>query len=158
MATLVPQEFNAEWGGALLGLLNRRAEALLREMEKVPGVQSAFVCDARGTALVLWYITPLDRETASRVGVSVVNLMNAFSGHTFDEIDLRFEDRLVYARTLGNAFLVVVSAREVNRALLRMTCNVAAAPFLADKELQRNLSPTTRLDIGMRFGMGGGFN
>lgn len=156
MATLVPQEFNAEWSGALLALLNRRAEALLREMDKVPGVQSAFVCDGRGNALVLWYNVPITRETASRVGGCIANLWTAFSGHTFEEIEMRFEDRWLYARTLGNAFLVVVCTRETNRALLRMTCNVAAAPFLADKELQRNF--VARPDIGMRFGMGGGFN
>lgn len=156
MATLVPQEFNAEWGGALLALLNRRAETLLREMDKVPGVQSAFVCDSRGNALVLWYNVPITRETASRVGGCIANLWSAFAGHTFEELELRFDDRGVYARTLGNAFLVVVCMHTVNRALLRMTCNVAAAPFQADKDLQRNLS--ARPDIGMRFGMGGGFN
>lgn len=156
MATLVPQEFTPEWSGALLVTLNKRAEALLREMDKVPGVQSAFVCDTRGTALVLWYNVPITRETASRIGGCVANLWNAFSGHTFEEIELRFDDRWVYARTLGNAFLVVVCTREVNRALLRMTCNVAAAPFQADKELQSNLSPQPRIDL--RFGMGSGFN
>lgn len=156
MATLIPQEFTPEWGGALLAQLNKRAEALLREMEKVPGVQSAFVCDLRGNALVLWYTVPITRETASRVGGCVANVWTAFPGHTFEEIEMRFDDRWVYARTLGNAFLVVVCAREVNRALLRMTCNVAAAPFQADKELQRNLS--SKPDIGMHFGMGGGFN
>jgi|GEM_PF-978836 hypothetical protein len=158
MATLVPQEFTAEWSGALLALLNRRAEALLREMEKIPGAQSAFVCDARGNALVLWYTTPLTRETASRVGERVVNLFNAFPGKTFEEVEMRFDDRWLYARTLGNAFLVVVCTRDVNRALVRMTCNVAAVPFQTDKELQKNLLPHTRLDVGMRFGMSGGFN
>lgn len=156
MATLVPHEFNAEWGGALLALLNRRAAALLREMDQVPGVQSAFICDGRGNALVLWYNVPITRETASRVGGCVVNLWTAFPGHTFEEIEMRFEDRGLYARRLGNAFLVVVYTRETNRALLRMTCNVAAAPFLADKELQRNF--VARPYIGMHFGMGGEFN
>lgn len=157
MATLVPQEFTAEWGGALLAQLNKRAETLLREMDKVPDVQCAFICDARGNALVLWYtIPPITREAASRVGACMVNLWKAFPGHIFEEIEMHFEDRWLYARTLGNAFLVVVCTRDVNRALLRMTCNVAAVPFQADKELQKNLS--ARPDIGMRLGMGSGSN
>lgn len=150
MATFVPQEFNSAWSGTLLTLLNQRAETLLREMEKIPGVQSAFICNMRGTALTLWYITPLDRVTANRLGESVASLMSAFPGHTFEEIEMQFEDRLVYVRTLGYARLVVIGTRNVSRALLRMTCNVAAVPFQSDKELQKNLSPTR--DVGMRLG------
>jgi predicted regulator of Ras-like GTPase activity (Roadblock/LC7/MglB family) len=151
MAPIILQEPSSEWGGARLAALNRQSEAVLKEMERLPGAQSAFVCDLRGTALALWYTSPLSRETASRIGGCIANLFTAFQGHKFNEIEILFADRRVYARTLGNAFLTVVCAPSTSLSLIRMTCNVAAAPFETDKELQGYLA-RGKIDIGMRLG------
>ncbi len=141
MAPIILQEPSSEWGGTRLIIVNKHTEAVLKEMERLPGAQSAFVCDLRGTALALWYTSPLSRETASRIGGCIANLFTAFQGHKFNEIEILFADRRVYARTLGNAFLVVICTPETSLSLVRMACNVAAAPFEADRELQKSLSP-----------------
>lgn len=153
MAPTIIQEPNAVWSGNRLTLLNKRAWTLLQEMDKLTGAHAACICDSRGTALALWYNqVELARTTVDRVGACVANVFAAFPGHAFREIEMAYEDRLVYARMLGNAFLVVVCAPNTSLALVRMTCNVAAAPFEADKELQGYLSAGARADIGMRLG------
>lgn len=153
MAQTILQEPNAVWSGGRLTLLNKRTWTLLQEMEKLAGAQMACVCDLRGAALALWYANEeFTRATADRVGECVANLLTAFPGHSFREIELRYEDRLVYARTIGSAFMVVVCAPDTSLALVRMTCNVAVAPFETDAELQRYLAVPPRVDIGMRLG------
>ncbi|MBM3127739.1 MAG: hypothetical protein FJ009_03790 [Chloroflexi bacterium] len=154
MAPTIIQEPTAYWSGTRLTNLNRRTFTLLQEMDRLTGAQRALICDPRGTPLAIWHLEafPLSREEAGRVGACLANLFAAFQGHTFREIEIAFEDRLVYARTLGNAFLAVVCARDTALSLVRMTCNVAAAPFETDKELQSNLSPGQKTDIGMRLG------
>jgi predicted regulator of Ras-like GTPase activity (Roadblock/LC7/MglB family) len=139
MATTILQESNSFWYDARLTSLNKRAFALLQEMDQVPGAQHAFICDRRGTTLATWVTGELARETLDRVGACVAAIFTTFGKHSFSEIEFQFEDRLMYVRTLGNAFIAVVSARGANLALLRMTLNVAGAPFEADKDLQRYL-------------------
>lgn len=152
MAPTILQEPQGIWSGARLTLLNKRAWALLQEMDKLPGAQVAFLCDARGAVLAVWYTTEVARATAERVGACIANLFTAFAGHSFREIEILFGDRLVYARTLGNAFLAIVCAPNTSLSLVRMTCNVAAAPFETDKELQGHLASGQKVDIGIRLG------
>lgn len=152
MAPIMLQEPSTEWPGARLAVLNKHTEAVLKEMEHLPGAQSAFVCDLRGTALAMWYTTALTRETASRIGGCISNVLTAFQGHTFNEIEILFADRRMYVRTLGNAFLVVVYTPETSLSLVRIACNVAAAPFESDKELQKYLASSQQAEVRLRFG------
>lgn len=153
MAPTILQEPNAMWSGARLTLLNKRVGALLQEMDKLSGAQVAWVCDVRGTTLALWYATTaLPRATTDRVSACLANLFAAFPPHSFREIEILFEDRLVYGRTLGKAWLAVVCAPNTSLALIRMTCNVAAVPFETDKELQGYLGSTPKPNIEMRLG------
>ncbi len=152
MASTILQEPNSFWYDARLTTLNKRTFALLQEMDQVPGAQHALICDQRGTTLAAWVTGELSRETLERVGACVATIFAAFSGRAFAETELDFADRQMYVRSLGNAFIAVVSARSASLALLRMTLNVAATPFVADKELQRYLAANTKTDIGMRLG------
>ena len=140
VATMVYQAANAYWNGTRLTNLNKRANALLQELEQVPGVQHAVICDLRGSMLVARVSGELTRDTLDTVGSNVVTLRAAFAGHSFNSIEFQFEDRLMYVRTLGNAFIAIVTERGLNLALLRMSLNVAAAAFEADKNLQHNLT------------------
>jgi predicted regulator of Ras-like GTPase activity (Roadblock/LC7/MglB family) len=142
----------ASWSSTSYIAFNERTGVLFKGLEQSIGLQKAFLCDTRGNARAICATDALPRETYDRIGACVANLFAAFQGHTFREIEIHFEDRLVYARTLGNAFLAIVCARDTNLALLRMACNVAAAPLEADKDLQKNLIVNPKSDIGMRLG------
>jgi predicted regulator of Ras-like GTPase activity (Roadblock/LC7/MglB family) len=140
MASTVYQAPNSFWSGARLTNLNKRCLVLLKEIEQVPGVRHAVICDLRGSMLVARVSGELTRDTLDTVGSNVVTLLATFAGHSFNSIEFQFENRLMYVRTLGNALIAIVCERGSNLALLRMSLNVAAAAFEADKDLQHNLT------------------
>ncbi len=146
MATLIKQELTPAWNGTRLINLNERTEALLREVEQVAGLQSAFVCDSRGAILGAWVTGKDDPNVFDRVGVCLAESFAALNANEFHEIELRFANRILYTRNLGNAFVAVLIALDTNLALLRITLNVAVVPFESDTILQNNLKAVVSSD------------
>lgn len=140
MATVLKQELSSTWSGVRLINLNERCGQLLHEIEHVPGVQTACVHDNRGKVLGALVNADLDKGTYNRVGTEIAQCFAAFQARTgCRDLEFRFEKKLIYARDLGNAFLTVYCSPDASLSMLRMTVNVAAAPFEADPDLQKSL-------------------
>jgi len=141
MATLIKQELTATWSGVRLIRLNEQVGTLLNEIDHVPNVLSACVCDNRGKLLGALVNGAWDAGEFNLAGVAIAQCFAAFQSKTeCRDLEFRFEKKWLYARELGNAFVVVFYPPEMNLALLRMTLNVAAATFAADPELQKHLT------------------
>ena len=140
MATIVAQDANLAWSGVRLVLLNQQCRQLFQELVQVRGVQGASVCDNHGNSLGMLLTGAGDRRPFEQMGLALCQCLVALQGRSaVKELELHYERRLVVARDLGHALLVVWGSVDVNLPLLRMTLNVAASPLEADAELQRGL-------------------
>ncbi len=142
MATAIVQQPSKVWSGQRLNRLNQQTAALLREMRGAAGVRAACVFDNQGALLAANSNEDLQESLLSQLGTLAVRLRTLVQAKSENpkDIELRFERGDVYVRDLGNAIQVVLCGPHVNWSLLRMTANVAAAPFERDAELQKSLS------------------
>ena len=140
MATVLKQELSSTWNGVRLINLNERCGNLVREMEKVPGVQTVCVHDNRGRVLGALFTGDFDKGDYNRVGTEIAQCLAAFQARTgCRDLELAFEKKLIYTRDLGNAFFTAYCSPTVSLSMLRMTANVAALAFETDPDLQKNL-------------------
>lgn len=149
MATLIKQELSSAWSGVRLIHLNEECAALLSELGKIPGIQTAFICDNHGKVLGALSTATFDRGIYNTVGANLARIIAALQTRSgCKDLELRFEQRIVYAREMGNAFVVVVMAPGTSLSMLRMTLNVSAGRFEADPDLQTNLKNTAPVRAG----------
>jgi predicted regulator of Ras-like GTPase activity (Roadblock/LC7/MglB family) len=140
MATIVPQDANLAWSGVRLVLLNQQCRKMLQELAQVRGVQGACVCDNHGAVLGMLLAGGSDRRPSEQLARALCQCLVALDAQSaVKELEFHYERRLVVARDLGQALLIVWCGVDVNLPLLRMTLDVAASPFEADAELQRGL-------------------
>ncbi|MBI5033128.1 MAG: hypothetical protein HZB51_21625 [Chloroflexi bacterium] len=140
MATIIKQELSPSWNGVRLINLNERVGNLLREIEKVPGVQAAGVFDNHGQFLGTLTSGAIDKGEYNKVGASIAQCFAAFQAkNECRDLEFRFEKKWLYSREIGDAFVVVFCAPKVNFSMLRMTLNVAAVEFINDPDLQKSL-------------------
>jgi hypothetical protein len=148
MATLILQDTSSVWSGTMLAKLNTRLTALLNELAKVDGLQSAFVCDNQGRVLGATVSGPADlavfvvktKRLTDRMGIAVAQCLAALSTRSNGkDLEMCFEHQSLFVHDLGNAFIVIVMTQETHASLVRMALNVAANAFENDGELQRHL-------------------
>jgi predicted regulator of Ras-like GTPase activity (Roadblock/LC7/MglB family) len=142
LATVVTQQATKTWNGARLSRLNQSTAALLHETQATAGVRAVCVFDNRGALLAAHSNEDWADGFLARLGEQMARLLALLEARPDQakDIELRFEHGDIYVRDLGNAFEVVLCAPQVNWSLLRMTANVAAAPFEKDTELQKSLA------------------
>ncbi len=142
MATVLTQQPTKTWSGARLNRLNQSTASLLREMQSTAGVRAACVFDNQGALLAANSNEDWAEGLFARLGEEMARLLALLAAPVdkAKDIELRFQHGDIYVRDLGNAFEVVLCAPQVNWSLLRMTTNVAAAPFEKDAELQKSLA------------------
>jgi hypothetical protein len=141
VATIVTQEATSSWNGKSLFRLNRHSQRLLEELGLVSGVQGACLCDNHGGVLGMLLADGCNRRLFERVGLVLTQCLAALSGRSaVRDIELRLERKLVVARDLGNALIILLCSTDVNLPILRMALNVAADPLEADADLQRSLT------------------
>ncbi len=147
MATAIVQQPSKMWSGQRLNRLNQQTAALLREMRTAAGVRAACVFDNQGALLAANSNEDIRESLLSELGLQMARLRTLVQAKSENakDIELRFERGDVYVRDMGNAIQVVLCEPQVNWSLLRMTANVAAAPFEKDSELQKNLSQAAPL-------------
>ena len=140
MATIVTQEATPAWSGSRLAHLRQRSQGIFEQLAMVPGVQGACLCDNQGAILGMLLTATGDRRLFERIGFALSQCLAALSKPSpLKTIELRFERKLVIARDLGNALVVVMCGTEANAPVLRMALEVAASPFEGDADLQRDL-------------------
>jgi hypothetical protein len=126
MATLMKQEPSSVWSG-------------FAEIEKVAGVQTIFVCDNHGKIVGAWSTGTFDRGLYDVVGASLAQTFAALQARgECKDLEYRFEHKILFARDMGNAFVVILMAPETSLSMLRMTLNVAMATFEANVDLQNS--------------------
>lgn len=149
MATLIKQELSSAWSGVRLIRLNEECAALLTELEKISGVQTAFICDNHGKVLGALATTTFDRGIYNTIGAHLARIIAALQVRSgCKDLEVRFEQRIVYAREMGNAFVVVVMTPGTSLSMLRMTLNVSASRFETNPDLQTNLKNAAPLRTG----------
>ncbi len=141
MATLIEKTPSEKWRGFALRDLNQANRALFQAVQSVVGVQDLYLCDNHGQVLGALVATPFDAERSNQLGLQFAHLFAVGHAHgkKTRDLELRLARGNVLARDLGNAFIVVVCAPQVDWSLLRMALNVAAAPYEKNGELQDNL-------------------
>ncbi len=142
MATVVTQQPTKVWNGARLNRLNQSTASMLREIQTMAGVRMVCVFDNQGTLLAAGSNEDWAEGTMAKLGEEMGRLLALLEtrGDRAKDIELRFHHGDMYIRDLGNAFEVLMCAPRINWSLLRMTANVAAAPFEKDAELQKSLA------------------
>ncbi len=150
MANLIAQEISSVWSGARLKLLNEQMAALLNQIHPIAGVQEAVLYNNHGEVLGTIAEGHLEKALYNQAGQYLAQVFAAFEqgkGRP-KEIEMRFTRKELLARDLGNAFVAIGCAPEVDWAMLRLTLNVAAARFEKDTALQENLRQVaaSRLD------------
>lgn len=140
MATLIKQQLSSAWSGVRLVHLNEQCAAFLSELGKIPALQTAFVCDNHGKVLAAWSAGNFDAASCNAVGASIAQTFAAFQTRSScKDLELRFEQRTLLARDLGNAFAVVSVPTNATLSMVRMTLNVSASIIESDAELQASL-------------------
>ncbi len=139
----------AFWNGPRLRRLSPQLSAFFSQIEKLAGMQSACVCDNHGELLGAIGPTALDNAVYTRLGQLMCQLLAVLEtqGRKPKELDLLLDHQAVLVRDLGNAFVMVLCVPQLDRALLRLTLNVAALPFEKDADLQgllREAAPLRR--------------
>ncbi len=149
MATLIKQELSAAWNGFRLIRLNEQCAALLAEIEKVAGVQTIFVCDNYGKVVGAWSTETFDRGLHNAIGARLAQTFAALQARgACKDLEYRFEQKILFARDMGNAFVVILMTPETSLPMLRMTLNVATTTFEADADLQNSLKQVAALRAG----------
>lgn len=153
MATLITPQPSKNWNGGTLARLLQQTGAVLKQVEAIPGVKSALVCDNHGALLAAWMAEVLERSALEEAGLYVAQVLAGLEVHGDKpkEMEIHFERASILARDLGNAFEAIWCAPTANAAMLRMAMNVAAAPFEKDGELQnalRNAAPARTDTLG----------
>jgi hypothetical protein len=140
MATIVTQEETPAWNGVRLVSLKQHSYSAFEQLALVPGVQGACICDNNGAILGMLLAGTGDRRLYERTGLTLSQCLVALQARSaIKEIELHYESKLLVARDLRNALIVVICGPDVNLPLLRMTLNVATSPLENDAELQRSL-------------------
>lgn len=149
MATLIKQTLSSAWSGVRLIHLNEQCAALLTELEKIPGFHAAFVCDNHGQVLGALSTHDFDRGLYDTIGQNIAQTFAAFQARSgCKDLEYRFEQKIVFARDLRNAFVVILLTVGASLSMLRMAVNVAAESFETDIELQTNLKQAAAARTG----------
>jgi hypothetical protein len=149
MTTLVKQELSSSWSGFRLIHLNEQCAALFAEIEKVAGVQTIFVCDNHGKVVGAWSVGAFDRGLYNIIGTSLAQTFAALQARGgCKDLEYRFEQKILFARDMGNAFVVILLTPGTSLSLLRITLNVAAATFEADVDLQNSFKQVAATRAG----------
>ncbi len=149
MATLLKQELSSAWSGFRLIHLNEQCAELFAEIEKVAGVQTILVCDNHGKIVGAWSTGTFDRGLYNAIGASLAQTFAAFQARGgCKDLEYRFEQKILFARDMGNAFVVILLSPGTSLSLLRMTLNVAATAFESDVDLQKSLQQAAATRTG----------
>lgn len=145
MATLVEKERSEKWRGFPLRDLNAANRALLQALQNVAGIAQILICDNRGEMLGALINGAFDQKRAHQIGAQIAQMYAALEarGKKSRDLELRLARGNLLARDLGHAFVVVIGAPNVDWALLRMSLNVAAAPYEKNAALQNILREAT---------------
>ncbi len=123
-------------------LVDKQVASLLKAIKAVAGVPQVIVCDNQGKVLGVLSDSNLDSADAKRIGLFAAQSLGAvqrISGKPH-ETEIQYERGTLLIRQVGNAFVIVSIAPNVNWSLLRMTVNIAAADFEKDRNLQKALA------------------
>src|ERR1039457_1749269 len=102
-------------------------QAVLKNINTVPGVMGSMVCDDEG-ALAAHVFPPLFdlsmlQEAASTLADSSIGLQSATGD--MELLDLRFNDARIVVKPMTNSFLLLLCTKGVNLQLLVISLNVA---------------------------------
>lgn len=125
-----------------LARVQKHIGALLNEIPKVGGVHGVFVCDNRGKPFAAWSSSTPESSAFDQIGLNVAQIYAALARQMGQvrEIEIYYQHRVLVARDLGNIFVVTLCMPNTDRALLRMSLNVAAESLEKDTETQRELA------------------
>jgi hypothetical protein len=130
---------------------------LLKEFQAIAGILHVFVCDNAGTILGSLSTVEAAPGTLARASTHLNQSLIAFQKMSGKprEMETRFDRGTLIVREMGNAVLGVVCASTVDRAMLRLTLDVAATTFEQDANAQRMLaqvvSPLTAIQVMASF-------
>jgi predicted regulator of Ras-like GTPase activity (Roadblock/LC7/MglB family) len=115
-------------------------EAVLAEINGVPGVRGSFICDGRGEMIVSAVATGLD-AALDGVGREVTQTMAALEmiGEAKSELDFAYSRMRVVVHDLAKAVLIVLCEPNVDISLLRLTVNVVTTRLKGHSDIQAEL-------------------
>ena len=141
MATIVTQLETPFWTGERLVVLKLHTHGAFEQLALVAGVQGGCFCDNHGAILGMLLAGTGDRQLYERIALALTQCLAVLHTRSaIKEIELRVERKLLVARDLGNALLILVCSPDVNLSLLRMTLNVATSPIESEPKLQQSLA------------------
>jgi predicted regulator of Ras-like GTPase activity (Roadblock/LC7/MglB family) len=115
-------------------------EALLAEVNGVPGVRGSLICDGRGDLIVSAVATGPDAELEG-VGREVTQTMAALEmiGEAKSELDFAYLRTRVVVHDLEKVVLIVLCEPKVDVSLLRLTVNVVTTRLKGYSDMQAQL-------------------
>lgn len=118
----------------------------LARLVGVAGVGGCFVCDHGGEVLESSNPAPLATATMHMIGRQVAQTHVALesAGYAAQYIEFVYDSWRLLARDLGNAQLFILCEPGVNMSLVRLTADVVATGWRADKGVQKRLAGHTR--------------
>ena len=102
-------------------------EAVLRQINSVPGVIGSMVCDEFGTLRSQAFPPLFEREMLEEASLALVETSMGLQGGTGEVgmLDLRYSEGRILVKALPNAFLMLLCTKTVNLQLLLISLNVA---------------------------------
>jgi hypothetical protein len=141
MATLVLQERNETWNGAVLGRLRDQCASAFKQIETLAGASAAIVCDNRAAILGAWFNTSLSQGRLNTLALTVTQMFAAHQvfGAPSRDLEIRFDSQYIFARSLGSAIIIVVFTKSPYLSLLRIVLNVGTVGLETDTLIQATL-------------------
>jgi predicted regulator of Ras-like GTPase activity (Roadblock/LC7/MglB family) len=112
------------------------AQAVLSQLNDLPGVVGSMVCDREGLVLARAFPPVFEPAAIDEAARTLVDGALAFSlgSEKDDQLDLRFKEVRLLARPFSERWLAVLSSRSTNQQLvvLAMTAAIARLERLAE--------------------------
>jgi len=103
-------------------------KAILDDLNDVPGVNGAFVCDAEGSFLACSMKAPLAQDLLDAVAKSLSRTaegVRTLQGKGSPDIEMVFESGVLLLKPLDPGCLCILCVPKVNIPLLNLTANMA---------------------------------
>ena len=118
----------------------------LARLAGVTGVGGSFVCDHGGEVLESSNPAPLATATMQMIGRQIAQTHAALESadYAVHHIEFVYDCWRLLARDLGNAQLFILCEPGADMSLVRLTADVVATGWHADKGVQKRLAGRTR--------------
>lgn len=125
-------------------------ENILKEINELPGVRGAFICDGNGV-IISSAMPPTYHQEVGNIGREVVQVVVLLQvlGEETDILDFLFADGRILVNGLTDFSLIVFCDPNIDISMLRLKTNVALAEIRRDGKFKKHMQKVSQGKKGL---------